>query len=407
MKSAIEAYKTGDSLAARLNFQAALREDPHNTVALLWLAYIATDPEKQIFLLERVLQIDPGNERAQKGLAWVKNRIVATATQASAEINSSQSQTPAASSTPTPVVIAVEPPGLKQSASPPLEAASDLDKKSEPADLKEQGKKGIIAQRVRRRINPLLLLLLTAAVLALLLGWRFLLRQETVSVAALPPSTPAETPAVEETGVVLSIIAQTMTPTPTATDTPAPAPTATPTATATATPVPPSATPTPVILPTDTPPPPPTEPPVTPVTPVRQPATATEKWIEVDLSDQTLRAWEGTKKVYDFLVSTGMANTPTVTGEYHIYQKLVSTRMVGAGYDLPNVPHTMYFYKGFALHGAYWHTNFGQPMSHGCVNLALADAEALFNWADPPLSTNATYINTTDKIPGTLVVVHE
>lgn len=141
MKSAIEAYKTGDSLAARLNFQAALREDPHNTVALLWLAYIATDPEKQIFLLERVLQIDPGNERAQKGLAWVKNRIVATATQASAEINSSQSQTPAASSTPTPVVIAVEPPGLKQSASPPLEAASDLDKKSEPADLKEQGKK--------------------------------------------------------------------------------------------------------------------------------------------------------------------------------------------------------------------------------------------------------------------------
>lgn len=394
MKSAMEAYKAGDTLTARLNFQAALREDPHNTAALLWLAYIATDPEKQIFLLERVLQIDPGNERAQKGLIWAKNRIAATATQASAEINAPQPQPPSPSAAHASVVIAIDKPGPKQAVSPDLEAAADLDKKSEPVDLKEQGKKGIIAQRVRRRINPLLLLLLTAVALTLLLGWRFLLRQETVSVAALPPLTPTEIPGVEETGVILSIIAQTMTPTPTATNTPA----------ATATPIPPSATPTPVILPTDTPTPPPTEP---PVTPVRQPASATEKWIEVDLSDQTLIAWEGTKKVYDFLVSTGMAGTPTVTGEYHIYQKLVSTRMVGAGYDLPNVPHTMYFYKGFALHGAYWHNNFGQPMSHGCVNLSLEDAETLFNWADPPLPANATYINTTDDNPGTLVVVHE
>lgn len=107
-----------------------------------------------------------------------------------------------------------------------------------------------------------------------------------------------------------------------------------------------------------------------------------------------------------FIVSTGLPGTPTVVGKFHIYQKLVSTRMVGPGYDLPNVPHTMYFYGGYALHGAYWHNNFGHPMSHGCVNLALPDAEQLFNWATPVLPDGAWYVNATADNPGTLVVVH-
>ncbi len=55
--------------------------------------------------------------------------------------------------------------------------------------------------------------------------------------------------------------------------------------------------------------------------------------------------------------------------------------MRGPGYDLPGVPYTMYFYKGYALHGTYWHNNFGHPMSHGCVNLRTSDAGWLFNWA--------------------------
>ena len=65
------------------------------------------------------------------------------------------------------------------------------------------------------------------------------------------------------------------------------------------------------------------------------------------------------------------------------------SRALGTYYDLPNVPHIMYFYnentpkwKGYGIHGAYWHNNFGHPKSHGCVNLQLGDAELLFNWAE-------------------------
>ncbi len=109
--------------------------------------------------------------------------------------------------------------------------------------------------------------------------------------------------------------------------------------------------------------------------------TPGEKWIEVDLSDQTLTAYAGGTPVYSAVVSTGLPGTPTVTGEYRIYAKYRSAPMSGPGYYLPNVPYIMYFYRGYALHGTYWHNNFGQPMSHGCVNLRTSDAEWLYNWA--------------------------
>ena len=50
-------------------------------------------------------------------------------------------------------------------------------------------------------------------------------------------------------------------------------------------------------------------------------------------------------------------------------------------YDLPNVPYSMFFYQGYAIHGTYWHTNFGHPMSHGCVNLPTAEAKWFYEWA--------------------------
>lgn len=109
--------------------------------------------------------------------------------------------------------------------------------------------------------------------------------------------------------------------------------------------------------------------------------TPGEKWIEVDLSSQTLTAYAGSTPVYSAVVSTGLPRTPTVTGEYRIYAKYRSAPMSGPGYYLPNVPHIMYFYRGYALHGTYWHNNFGQPMSHGCVNLRTSDAEWLYHWA--------------------------
>jgi hypothetical protein len=109
---------------------------------------------------------------------------------------------------------------------------------------------------------------------------------------------------------------------------------------------------------------------------------ATEgRWIDVDLGDQKLTAYEGSNPVMTFLVSTGTASYPTVTGQFRIWVKLESTRMTGPGYDLEDVPYTMYFYEGYGLHGAYWHNNFGTPMSHGCVNLSPSDSAWLFNFA--------------------------
>jgi len=114
------------------------------------------------------------------------------------------------------------------------------------------------------------------------------------------------------------------------------------------------------------------------------------KWIEVILSEQRLIAWEDGRMVLTTPVSTGTASTPTIRGTFRIYRKLPAQRMRGRDYDLPNVPYVMYFKAGYAMHGTYWHNNFGQPMSHGCVNLPTGKAAWLYDWAPQ----------------GTLVVVH-
>ena len=93
-------------------------------------------------------------------------------------------------------------------------------------------------------------------------------------------------------------------------------------------------------------------------------------------------------------------------GEYNVYWKLEKTLMAGADYYLPDVPYTMYFYGGYAIHGTYWHENFGQPMSHGCVNLRTEEAKQIFEWADPPLPPGQTQVVSTYDNPGTLVFVH-
>jgi lipoprotein-anchoring transpeptidase ErfK/SrfK len=166
----------------------------------------------------------------------------------------------------------------------------------------------------------------------------------------------------------------TPTPTPTATATATPTQTATPTDTAT--PIP---TETP--LPTDTPVPPPPEPPQVDEPSVPPSAGYEGRWIDVDLTNQRTYAFEGDTVVNSFMVSTGTWQHPTVTGEYRIYVKYRYADMSGPGYYLADVPYVMYFYKGYGLHGTYWHNNFGNPMSHGCVNLPTSDAGWLFDWA--------------------------
>lgn len=97
-------------------------------------------------------------------------------------------------------------------------------------------------------------------------------------------------------------------------------------------------------------------------------------WIEVNLSAQTLSAYRGNQIVNTFLISSGTESFKTVTGTYRIYAKYSQYTMRGPDYDLPDVPYSMFFYKGYSIHGTYWHDNFGTPMSRGCVNMKTEDA---------------------------------
>jgi lipoprotein-anchoring transpeptidase ErfK/SrfK len=101
----------------------------------------------------------------------------------------------------------------------------------------------------------------------------------------------------------------------------------------------------------------------------------------VDLSSQSVSAYKGEDIVNTFIVSTGTWQHPTVTGSYQIYVKYRYADMAGPGYYLPDVPYVMYFYEGYGLHGTYWHSNFGVPMSHGCINFRTEDAEWLYDFS--------------------------
>jgi hypothetical protein len=141
--------------------------------------------------------------------------------------------------------------------------------------------------------------------------------------------------------------------------------------------------------------------------------TGDYKHIYVDLTNQRLYAFEGNNIIMNVPVSTGKWY-PTPTGDFRIWIWLRYTRMSGGSgagyYNLPNVPYTMYFYNnnvskasGFSLHGAYWHNNFGHPMSHGCVNMRIPDAEKLFYWTNSNAG-NVSY--PTAQTPGTLITIY-
>lgn len=143
-----------------------------------------------------------------------------------------------------------------------------------------------------------------------------------------------------------------------------------------------------------------------------------ERWIEVDLSEQKLRAWEGSSLFLESLVSTGLPWWPTPTGEFRIWLKTRSTKMEGGTgkyyYYLPNVPYDMFFengsvpgYRGFSLHGTYWHNDFGKPHSHGCVNLPIPIAQKLYYWTTPELSEGKGSVRATPENPGTRIVIHD
>jgi lipoprotein-anchoring transpeptidase ErfK/SrfK len=115
------------------------------------------------------------------------------------------------------------------------------------------------------------------------------------------------------------------------------------------------------------------------------------RWIDVNLSEQQIYAYEGNTLINTFIVSTGLPDTPTVTGEYRIYVKVPLQDMSGPGYYLTDVQWVMFFYEDYGFHGTYWHNNFGTPMSRGCVNLSVDDAAWLYNWASVGTPVNIHY----------------
>jgi lipoprotein-anchoring transpeptidase ErfK/SrfK len=143
-----------------------------------------------------------------------------------------------------------------------------------------------------------------------------------------------------------------------------------------------------------------------------------DKWVEVDLSEQKLMAWDGDKLFLETPVSTGLPWFPTPTGEFSVWAKLRATKMEGGSgryyYNLPNVPYVMFFQNdqvpsslGYGLHGTYWHNDFGRQHSHGCINLPTSVAKELYYWIYPILPEGKSSIYASNDNPGSKIVIHE
>lgn len=321
LRKAQQALKRRDHRSARRWAEQAATLAPDREEPWLFLAAVAS-PRASLEYLKRALDINPQSSYARRGMHWAVQRW-----------------------------------------------------RQEPAPRK------IPRQFISRNISPDALTRSRPA----LLPWALILLLATAGFLACfdaPTFTFNDSDAIPLAQVVIAKATRTPTPTPTFTPTltftPTPTPTDTPTPTATFTP---SITPTP--FPTDTPEP--TREPVhdQPQAEASRPQGigGDERWIDIDLSEQRLFAYKGNHLVNSFRVSTGTWQYPTVTGRYSIYVKYLYSNMAGPGYYLPNVPYTMYFYKGYGIHGTYWHNNFGTPMSHGCVNMKTDDASWVFDWA--------------------------
>ncbi|MGB9911700.1 MAG: L,D-transpeptidase family protein [Microgenomates group bacterium] len=152
------------------------------------------------------------------------------------------------------------------------------------------------------------------------------------------------------------------------------------------------------------------------------------KKIVISIPNQTLTAYESEKPIMTTPVSTGKKGWETPTGEFEIVYKRLERRMQGRSanspqdnYDTPGVPYCCYLknkktgeIRGYAIHGAWWHNSFGQPVSHGCINLPLvpqetlgniSPAEWLFRWSTPVFSLQDLIVYSHTKNPGTLVII--
>jgi len=360
---AFQALQQSDHARARLLAAQAAQLAPETEEPWLILAAVS-NPKESLTYLNRALQVNPASRRAREGIHWAIKR-------------------------------------LRESKITPLPAKSSLIEETGPIALRKVQTSlehtGPVAIRRPKPVTKqpanrwLAIFPVMAVILILMVG--------LIAWIAVPNYWVAFGQNVSAPKSIGAVLKPSLTPTATFTSTFTP--TQTPTSTFTPTP---TYTPTPTSTPIPTQTRRPTHIPVPPTVPpsYNQPAQpgsgkipaniqSGERWVDVDLSSETAYAYEGNQVVRSFLVSTGVAKYPTVTGQFHIYVKYRYANMKGPGYNLPNVPYVMYFYEGYGLHGTYWHHNFGHPMSHGCVNLSTPDAAWLYNWASVGTLVNIHY----------------
>ncbi|WP_420643708.1 L,D-transpeptidase family protein [Candidatus Leptofilum sp.] len=345
LKQAKTAVQQKNQAQARRLLQQAVRQDPQDYRGWLWLASVAPTPQASLEYVNRADMLAPNNATVQKARRWAEKRLSHTEQMA-----------------------------------------------PETITIPAQERKSRWPQLARWLAIALVVLLLGAGGV---FAWQYFqpatepMADTAVLTSSLSPSNDIELASSEVEAAPAKATA-TQTPQPyvpakqiasTGSDQPRPTWTVTPTPS-------PTPTPTPTVIPTF-------------VNPNYQDAVRpfgvgpNERWIDVNLSTQTLRAYEGDNVVFSTLISSGTWEHPTVTGQFRIWLEYESQtmdgRLLGYDYYLENVPYVMYFYQDYALHGTFWHNNFGTPMSHGCVNMETNDAAWIYNFATIGTLVNVHY----------------
>jgi lipoprotein-anchoring transpeptidase ErfK/SrfK len=363
LKAAYTALKAGRKLEARRLLEQIVVQQPDEFRGWLWLASVTDSPQRALACVERAAQLNPAHPSIEPARAWARAWV---------------------------------------GSSGKYSVSSDQDSVSSRQDS-AAGEQGLVSEEAagKRPFSPLLWAGVAVLVLMVLLLGSWLVgnwltdngRSVTAAnqtAADQPPPAAMLAAGLDKPVGTAATAVPTITPSPTrnpiqakavaAAGDPLPTWTTTPTATAT-----PTATPTPE----------PTF--VSDRAYIQRPlgVAANERWIDINLTTQTLTAYEGDEPVFSTLISSGRHTHPTVTGQFRVWYRTRSQTMdgrrLGYNYYLENVPYVMYFYRDYAIHGTYWHNNFGTPMSHGCVNMKTEEAEWLFNWSQMGTLVNVRY----------------
>lgn len=357
LKAAHQAMKAGQKDRAQTLLQEASRLDPNDHRPWLWLAGLAPTPEASLRYIVEAEARNSADPAVVKGRAWAEKRLAALPGPARPQPVRRIPPLAAVAAVVLLFLCLVAAGGMAWFNWSPSAAASAVVAQTPVPEEAEE----VAARQANDRVESSQL----AAVGAVA-------ADTAVDPSHTASSQPEATPAlIQPKQIAISLSGDQGEPRGAWTATPSPTPTPTPS---------PTPTPTPTIMPTVL---------------ASSAAEASilrpsgvgpnERWIDVNLTTQTLTAYEGNTAVRSTLISSGLPRTPTVTGQFRVYLRYTKQDMngyrLGFNYYLHDVPYVQYFYGNYALHGTFWHSNFGQPMSHGCVNLPTPEAEWLFNWA--------------------------